>query len=358
MAKKTNKKKNIEEVVANSCLGKRPKGPSGDQLEEVIANSCSGKRPIGPSGDNQEFAVTKCDLKNINIESLIHIVRGQKVMLDSDLAMLYGVETRALNQAVKRNLRRFPDDFMFQFTKVEWDSLRSQIVTLEDLTSQNVILKNGRGQHRKFPPHVFTRNGIGMLSSVLRSETAADVNIRIMRAFTAIPDIVNNNVLMMQRILNIEQHQTETDAKVNQIITTIEKRLPEQQPEQVFATGCVWDAWTYVSDLVRSAQQRIVLIDNFVDDRVLSLMDKRADNVEATIYSRYYEPFLVDLKKHNEQCREIKFVQLPQKNHDRFLIVDDDAYLLGASVKDMGAGMCAVTKMTVSPELILGLLRK
>lgn len=358
MAKKTNKKKNIEEVVANSCLGKRPKGPSGDQLEEVIANSCSGKRPIGPSGDNQEFAVTKCDLKNINIESLIHIVRGQKVMLDSDLAMLYGVETRALNQAVKRNLRRFPDDFMFQFTKVEWDSLRSQIVTLEDLTSQNVILKNGRGQHRKFPPHVFTRNGIGMLSSVLRSETAADVNIRIMRAFTAIPDIVNNNVLMMQRILNIEQHQTETDAKVNQIITTIEKRLPEQQPEQVFATGCVWDAWTYVSDLVRSAQQRIVLIDNFVDDRVLSLMDKRADNVEATIYSRYYEPFLVDLKKHNEQYREIKFVQLPQKNHDRFLIVDDDAYLLGASVKDMGAGMCAVTKMTVSPELILGLLRK
>ena len=358
MAKKTNKKKNIEEVVANSCLGKRPKGPSGDQLEEVIANSCSGKRPIGPSGDNQEFAVTKCDLKNINIESLIHIVRGQKVMLDSDLAMLYGVETRALNQAVKRNLRRFPDDFMFQFTKVEWDSLRSQIVTLEDLTSQNVILKNGRGQHRKFPPHLFTRNGRGMLSSVLRSETAADVNIRIMRAFTAIPDIVNNNVLMMQRILNIEQHQTETDAKVNQIITTIEKRLPEQQPEQVFATGCVWDAWTYVSDLVRSAQLRIVLIDNFVDDRVLSLMDKRADNVEATIYSRYYEPFLVDLKKHNEQYREIKFVQLPQKNHDRFLIVDDDAYLLGASVKDMGAGMCAVTKMTVSPELILGLLRK
>ena len=171
------------------------------------------------------------------------------------------------------------------------------------------------------PPYAFTRNGIGMLSSVLKSGIAVDVNIRIMRAFTAIPDIVNNNVLMMQRILNIEQHQTETDAKVNQIITTIEKRLPEQQPEQVFATGCVWDAWTYVSDLVRSAQQRIVLIDNFVDDRVLSLLDKRADNVEATIYSRYYEPFLVDLKKHNEQYREIKFVQLPQKNHDRFLIV-------------------------------------
>jgi len=323
---------------------------------EVITNSFleSDQRS---SGDNQQLAVTNCDLKNINIESLIHTIRGQKVMFDSDLAMLYGVETRALNQAVKRNLRRFPDDFMFHVTKEEWNALRSQIVTLEDLTSQNVILKNGRGQHRKFMPYAFTRNGIGMLSSVLRSETAADVNIRIMRAFTAIPDIVNNNVLMMQRILNIEQHQTETDEKVNQIITTIEKRLPEQQPEQIFATGCIWDAWTYVSDLVRSAKQRIVLIDNFVDDRVLSLLDKRVDNVEATIHSRYYDPFLTDLKKHNEQYREIQFVQLPQKNHDRFLIIDDDVYLLGASVKDMGVGMCAVTKMKVSPEVILQLLK-
>ena len=304
--------------------------------------------------DQLGMEVTKCDLQNINIESLIHIIRGQKVMFDSDLAMLYGVETRILNQAVKRNITRFPDDFMFQVTKEEWNSLRSQIVTLKDLKSQIVI--SSWGGTRKLP-YVFTRNGIGMLSSVLRSETAVEVNIRIMRAFTAIPEIVNNNVLMMQRILNIEQHQTETDAKVRQIITTIEKRLPQQQPEQIFATGCVWDAWTYVSDLVRSAKQRIVLIDNFVDDRVLSLLDKRADGVVAVIHSRYYEPFLVDLKKHNAQYREIAFVQLPQKNHDRFLIVDDDVYLLGASVKDMGAGMCAVTKMQVSPELILGLLK-
>ena len=296
-------------------------------------------------------------------------------MFDSDLAMLYGVTTSRLNEQVKRNMNRFPDDFMFQLTKEEWNALRSQIVTLEDLksqiatsksdhlqgveslTSQIATLKNGRGQHRKFLPHVFTRNGIGMLSSVLRSETAVEVNIRIMRAFTAIPDIVNNNVLMMQRILHIEQHQTETDEKVNQIITTIEKRLPEQLPEQIFATGCVWDAWTYVSDLVRSAKQQIVLIDNFVDDRVLSLMDKRSDHVEATIHSRYYESFQTDLKKHNEQYREIKFIQLPHRNHDRFLIIDDDVYLLGASVKDMGVGLCAVTKMEVSPETVLGLLK-
>ena len=214
------------------------------------------------SCDDRQLAIANRDLKDINIESLIHTIRGQRVMFDSDLAMLYGVTTSRLNEQVKRNINRFPDDFMFQLTKEEWNALRSQIVTLEDLKSQNVIsntvneetnerltsqfatLKNGRGQHRKYLPYVFTRNGIGMLSSVLRSETAVEVNIRIMRAFTSIPDIVNNNVLMMQRILNIEQHQTETDEKVNQIITTIEKRLPEQQPEQIFATGCVPRSWT------------------------------------------------------------------------------------------------------------------
>ena len=282
MDKQSNKKKKVKkaEVVAK-C----------DQLPQVINH----------------------DLANIIIESLIRIIRGQKVMFDSDLAMLYGVETRSLNQAVRRNLKRFPDDFMFQLTKEEWNVLRSQIVTLEDLKSQNVISKisdnqqegvlisqiatskpiERRGGRQKLP-HVFTRNGIGMLSSVLRSETAVEVNIRIMRAFTAIPDIVNNNALMMQRILHI---------------------------------------------------------------RVLSLLDKRAENVVATIHSRYYEPFQTDLKKHNEQYREVLFVQLPHKNHDRFLIIDDDAYLLGASVKDMGVGMCAVTKMQVSPETILQLIK-
>ena len=325
-----------------------------EEPKEVVAN-CD--QPTVCS----QLDIANCDIKNINIESLIRVIRGQKVMLDSDLAMLYGVTTSRLNEQVKRNINRFPDDFMFQLTKEEWNDLKSQNaiskvpdnVTVTNLMSQIAI--SSWGGSRK-PPYVFTRNGIGMLSSVLRSGTAVEVNIRIMRAFTAIPEIVNNNVLMMQRILNIEQHQTETDEKVNQIITTIEKRLPGQKPEQIFATGCIWDAWTYISDLVRSATQRIILIDNFVDDRVLSLLDKRADNVEATIHSRYCESFQTDLKKHNAQYHEIKFIQLPHKNHDRFLIIDDDVYLLGASVKDMGIGMCAVTKMQVSPETILQLL--
>ena len=325
-----------------------------DENPEVVANR-----------DNQQLEITNCDIKNIDIKSMIRVIRGQQVMIDSDLAMLYGVKTSALNQAVKRNLNRFPEDFMFQLTKSEQEPLRSQFVTsnsadnqgITSLTSQNVILKKGRGQHTKYMPYAFTRNGIGMLSSVLRSEIAVGVNIRIMRAFTSIPQIVNQNMQIAQRIISIEQHQIETDEKIELILDKIEEIAPKPESEQIFQTGCVWDAWSYVSDLVRSAKSRIVLIDNFVDDRVLSLLDKRADGVTATIHSRYYEQFQTDLKKHNEQYPAINFVQLPHKNHDRFLIIDDEVYFLGASVKDMGAGLCAVTKLQASPETILGLLK-
>ena len=151
MIKKTNKKNNTEKPVTK-CDQSKEVVAKCDHPEEVITNSCLGKRPVGPSGD----------LQNINIESLIRIIRGQKVMFDSDFAMLYGVSTSRLNEQVKRNINRFPDDFMFQLSKDEWSTLRSQIVTLEDLTSQIAILKNGRGQHRKFMPYAFTRNGIGM----------------------------------------------------------------------------------------------------------------------------------------------------------------------------------------------------
>ena len=321
---------------------------------EVITN-CDNLNNV------QSFEVQNLHLNDIDIKSLIRVVRGQQVMLDSDLAILYGSTTGRLNEQVKRNIERFPDDFMFQLTKSEWNSLKSQFYffkSTDNKTDTNLISQNAIsswGGTRKMP-NVFTRNGVGMLSSVLKSKTAIEVNKRIMRAFTSIPDLINNNTLIMQRILNIEQHQTETDEKVNQILITIEERTPKQLPEQIFNTGCVWDAWTYISDLIRSATQRIILIDNFVDDRVLSLLDKRTDNVEASIYTRYNEPLLTDLKKHNEQYREIKLIQLTNRNHDRFLIIDEDIYLLGASVKDMAVGLCAITKMQMPPDIILQML--
>ena len=309
-----------------------------------------------------ELEVTNRDLQKINIESLIRTIRGQKVMVDFDLAMLYGVLNKRLNEQVKRNIERFPDDFMFQLTKEEWNILRSQIATAN--TPENKAIAFLRSQFAttknlskiRTLPYAFTRNGIGMLSSVLGSETAVAMNIRIMRAFTASQQIMESNAILFKRVFHLEQHQQETDEKINLLMTKMDDQSSKLLPEQIFAMGCVWDAWAYVSDLVRSAKQRIVLIDNFVDDRVLSLFDKRAEDVEATIHTRYSETFLTDLKKHNDQYREIRFIQLPHKNHDRFLIIDDDVYLLGASVKDMGVGICAVTKLQTSPETILGLL--
>ncbi len=304
-----------------------------DQSTEVIA-----KR------DTLPVNVTNFDRTNIDIESLIRIIRGQKVMVDFDLAMLYGVQNKRLNEQVKRNIKRFPADFMFQLTKEEWNILKSQIAT------------SSWGGTRKLP-YAFTREGIGMLSSVLGSDTAIEMNIRIMRVFTAAHQIMENNALLFQKVLHIEQHQLETDEKIEHILTKMNDDSSKLLPEQFFKTGCVWDAWSYVSELVRSAQQRIELIDNFVDDRVLSLLTKRRKGVSATIHSRFTKDFLTDLEKHNMQYEEVKFVQLPHKNHDRFLFIDNTVYLLGASVKDMGNGLCAVTKLTATPETVLGLLK-
>ena len=329
-----------------------------------MANTSKKKKTEPITNCDQSIEViANCDNMSINIESLIHTFRGQKVMLDFDLAMLYGVQTKALNQAVKRNIKRFPDDFMFQLTQEEWNILRSQIVTAKTPEDQVIALLRSQFATTKdiskirTLPYAFTRNGIGMLSSVLGSGTAIAMNIRIMRAFTASQQIMESNAILFKRVFHLEQHQQETDDKINYLIAKMDDLSPKLLPEQIFATGCVWDAWEYVSDLVRSAKHRIVLIDNYVDDRVLSLLDKRADHVEATIHSRYYESFQTDLKKHNEQYREIHFLQLPHKNHDRFLIIDEDVYLLGASVKDMGIGLCAITKMQTTPKTILELLK-
>lgn len=332
---------------------------------------CMTKKNINKK-DHQEEPVANCeqlpvdivhyDLKNADIESLIRTIRGQKVMVDFDLGMLYGVKTKALNQSVKRNIKRFPDDFMFQLTQDEWNTLRSQIVTAKATENKAIAIMRSQFVTTKdiskirTLPYAFTREGIGMLSSVLGSDTAIEMNIRIMRVFTAAHQIMENNAILFQKVLHIEQHQLETDEKIEHILTKMENNSPKLLSEQIFQTGCVWDAWSYVSDLVRSAKNRIVLIDNFVDDRVLSMLDKRADGVSATIHSRYYEQFQVDLKKHNEQYPPINFVQLPHKNHDRFLIIDDKVYFMGASMKDMGAGLCAVTEMQASAETILGMI--
>ena len=288
-----------------------------------------------------------------DIEKLILTLRGVQVMIDRDLAFLYQVEVKQMNRQVKRNIDRFPEDFMFQLTKEEYASLKCHFGT-----------SNERGGDRRALPYAFTQQGIGMLSGLLRSQVAIETNIKIMRAFVGMQRYIAASMLLFQRLNIVELQQLETqqwmkdtENKIESILDRIEENSPKMLPEQIFPSGCVWDAWTYVSDLVRSAKRRIILIDNFVDDRVLSMLTKRAEGVTATIHTRYNEQFLTDLKKHNEQYPSIEFIQLPHRNHDRFLIIDNKVLFLGASIKDMGAGLCAVTEMTTSPESILALLK-
>lgn len=280
-----------------------------------------------------------------HIQGCIRVIRGEQVILDRDLAQLYQVETSQLNRQVKRNIQRFPGDFMFQLTKEEADSLKCQNGT------------SSWGGDRRALPHAFTEQGVSMLAGLLRSEVAINANIAIMRAFVAMRRFLSANAGMFQRIERLERHQMLTDQKMEQVLKRMDELALAITPEQIFATGCVWDAWSYVSQLVRSAKQRIILIDNFVDERVLLLLTKRADGVSATIHSRYIQQFLLDLEKHNGQYEPIGFVQTPHKSHDRFLIIDDEVYLMGASIKDMGTSLCAITRLEMKPDTIMSLLR-
>ena len=264
------------------------------------------------------------------IESLIKVIRGQQVMLDRDLAALYGVEVKRLNEQVKRNIKRFPKDFMFQLTKEE--CLRSQIATLNE----------GRGQHLKYMPYVFTENGVAMLSSVLRSDTAIEVNIRIMRAFTSMRHFLQNNAEVFQRLSTLEYHQLEMQQHLQESDKRIEevfRRLDEgnAKPKQgVFYNGQIYDAYNFVSDLIKSARKRIILIDNYVDETVLTLLDKREDGVSAVIYTQQINrQFQLDIDRHNAQYPPIN-VETFRLSHDRFLCIDDDVYHIGASIKDLG----------------------
>jgi len=290
--------------------------------------------------NTRQLDVAICDIQSVSIEHLIYIIRGVQVILDRDIAMLYGVETKVLNQAVKRNISRFPDDFMFQLTSEECS--RSQIVTLN--------IK--RGQNIKYLPYAFTENGIAMLSSVLRSPTAIEANIRIMRAFTSMRHFLASNAQVFQRLSNIEYHQIETDKRIDEVFKRLDANIQPQQG--IFFDGQVFDAYQFVSDLVRKAKKTIALIDNYVDDTVLTLLDKRNKGVSATIYTQHIsQQFQLDIDRHNAQYPTIK-VEHFNKAHDRFLLIDDKVYLIGASIKDLGKKWFAFTLMqdTTAKELI------
>lgn len=283
------------------------------------------------------------------IQARIYTVRNVQVMIDRDLALLYGVENRALKQAVRRNLAKFPDDFMFRLTEKESKQLISSWVS-------QIVIPHGynTGGSDMF---AFTEQGVAMLATVLKSQRAADVSISIMRAFVAMRRFITANAGLFQRVGVLEQKQIETDKKLDVVLDKIEELSPAVTTEELFGTGCVWNAYTFLSGLVRRAQWRIILIDNFVDERTLLLLDKRAAGVDCTVHTRFSRQTELDFEKHNEQNAEVRRIQLPMHIHDRYLIVDDEVWLLGASAKDMGHGLCTVIKVDFTPEMVLSLLK-
>lgn len=307
-----------------------------------MANNIDKKEPV-TNCEQSKIDIIKCDNHELagNIEPLIKVIRGQQVMLDKDLAMLYGVEAKVLNQAVKRNVERFPNDFRFQLTKEE--CLRSQIVTLNEK----------QGKHLKYMPYAFTEQGVAMLSSVLRSQTAIEVNIQIMRAFVSMRHFMVNNASVFSRLETIEYHQLEMQQHLQESDKRIEevfRRLDEgnAKPKQgVFYNGQIYDAYTFVSGLIKSAKKRIVLIDNYVDETVLTLLDKRDNNVSAIIYTQQISrQFQLDIDRHNAQYAPID-VETFHLSHDRFLCIDDNVYHIGASIKDLGKKWFGFSKMEI-----------
>lgn len=301
---------------------------------------------------NKIKAVVLHDSQSVSladIQARIYTVKNVQVMIDRDLALLYGVENRVLKQAVRRNLAKFPDDFMLRLTENESNQLISSGVS-------QIVIPPGynTGGTDMF---AFTEQGVAMLATVLKSKRATDVSISIMRAFVAMRRFITANAGLFQRVDVLEQKQIETDKKLDVVLDKIEELSPAVTTEELFGTGCVWDAYSFLSSLVRRARRRIILIDNFVDERTLLLLDKRAVGVECTVHTRFSKQTELDFEKHNEQNAEIKKIQLPLHIHDRYLIVDNEVWLLGASAKDMGHGLCTVIKVDFTPEMVLSLLK-
>lgn len=281
------------------------------------------------------------------IQSKIFTIRGVQVMIDRDLAELYGVETKALNRAVKRNTERFPQVFMFQLTDSEWSNLRYHFGTSSE--------KHGG---RRYLPFAFAESGVAMLASVLRSNIATNVSIQIMTAFVQMRKIIANNSLVLNRLDSVERKQLEADRQFEIIFEALEsKRLDREKG--IFYDGQVFDAYTFVADIIRKASSSIILIDNYVDDTVLGLFTKRKKGVSVTIYTKTISKVLaLDLDKHNAQYAHIA-VRKFEASHDRFLILDESiVYHIGASLKDLGKKWFAFSKMDARDLKILEQLGK
>ncbi len=279
----------------------------------------------------------------IQIENKIFTFRNQQVMLDRDLAELYQVPTKRLNEAVKRNIERFPERFRFQLTDIELNELVANCDRFK-------VLK-----HSSSNPYAFTEQGVSMLSAVLRSDIAVQVSIKIMDAFVQMRKFLISNQEVFARLDRVELKQLQQDEKFEKVFQALENKNL-QKTQGIFFDGQIFDAYVFVCDLIKSAQKDIVLIDNYIDESVLQLFTKRATGVEVRIYTAKKDKVLQqDLKKHKAQYGKMD-IKTFSKSHDRFLIIDEQVYHFGASLKDLGKKWFAFSKMELDKEEILGRL--
>ena len=274
-------------------------------------------------------------LEKESIQNKILTIRNKQIMVDRDLAELYGVSTKVLNQAVKRNVQRFPETFRFQFTDDEKKELVTNCDRFEKLKHSTTI------------PYAFTEQGVSMLSAVLRSDTAVRISIQIINAFVDMRRFITSNALVFQRLDTLEIKQLETDKKIDYVLNALESK--EIQPKQgIFFDGQVFDAYQFVSDLFRSAEESIVIIDNYLDDSVLTHLSKRKKDVKVILFTKNISRSLaLDVKKFNKQYPNIEIRKFDD-SHDRFIVIDDTiVYHFGASLRDLGKKWFAFSKMEI-----------
>lgn len=270
-----------------------------------------------------------------NIQNLIYSIRGQLVMLDSDIAEMYGVETKQVNRAVSRNKERFPEKFRFQLNKTEWDDLRYQIGTL----------KKSRGAHRKYLPYVFNEQGVAMLSAVLRSPQAVKVSVGIMDAFVNMRKFIATNAQVLHRLDKIEVNQLKQGDDIEKLFSAMEEReiVPKQS---VIFKGDFFDAYVFVTKIIKSAKSSILLIDNYIDESVLELLSQRRKNVKIKIITTSNSKVLnLAIEKFRQQYGELE-VERRDDIHDRYFIIDDgkSIYHFGHSIKDLGKKLSGFSK--------------
>lgn len=295
----------------------------------------SEKDIIAPTNEN--LNVVKYEIENI--KNLIYTIRGKQVMLDSDVAMLYNYETKKINQTVKRNIERFPEKFCFKLTEMELENMWSQFVT----TSR---LEDNKYRSKKYLPYVFTEQGIAMLSGLLKNEIAVKVSINIMDAFVQMRKFIANNGQLFLEIDSLKYKLLEHDKKFDKVFDELQKNKDTEFKQKIFFDGQIYDSYGLIIDIVKRAKEKILIIDNYIDDSILKMLSKKNKNVEAVILtSQNCNLTKLDINKFNKQYPTLQ-ISKTNKFHDRFIVIDNkELYHCGASLKDLGKKCFAISKI-------------